>query len=636
MAMRTGSTIGAMRSSGGLLIAAVLVLAGVVTLVWRLSDREARDSALPQVEREGEHAHATSPALPDEPHRAEIPPRATDAPDGPVRVAGSTHLRASVVDEATGEPLPRYILRFENPKLSADVVSDDQGAIAVDLPAGIDSALIACIDDPLIHYPPRANNEPVLIRAAVPPPTESAVLRVPAGPTYRLRLEPSDVELPTQFVASAHVDQGSGYASLSEVPVRDGSPPWVRFAVPPDGSEKLSLLEVRSRDGLWSGHATGSVVQGIAPGVLVVPLTALASLGIRVADPSGAAIEGVGLFLGTDRQHPFDGLLQTTDPEGQGSYLGKKPGTYVLAARSLRFEPSVTDVEMVAGKFAQVTLTLQPRPTGGSVEGEIVSDSGTYAPLVHVRLAPVGMSYGELRVSPSWTDVGGAKHGIFRFDDVPAGQYKLILWKDDPFDWSPLTIDVAPPRAGIVFKAHDVPCVALAFRMREAGTNVEVPQASVLVHLLERNDGGRGVDAKNGVVAFRMIPADAAFEWHLEVKGFQAVFGTQEDFGQAERRDDQNVRTAEVELRRGWAERFRVVRRGDRAPLIGAEFLVDGRSVAMSDGGGFATIRLSAAPEIIAVQLDGWSVTEDSKLMLVPGRHGTGLFERIEMQPLKK
>jgi hypothetical protein len=280
-------------------------------------------------------------------------------------------------------------------------------------------------------------------------------------------------------------------------------------------------------------------------------------------------------------------------------------------------------------------LTLQPLPSVGSVEGEIVSDSGTYAPNVQVYLKPVEAN-SELRISPTWIDVGGAKHGTFRFNDLPAGQYKLVLWKSDAFDWSPLSIDVVPPRTGIIFQAHDVPCVALAFRMREAGSNIEIPQASALVHLLKSSAGGLGVEVKNGAVAYRMIPEDARFEWLLQVKGFQAVFGTQDDFGPAERRDDQNVRTAEVELQPGWAQRFQVVRRGDRTPLPGAEFLVGGRSVAMSDGGGYATIRLPAKPESFSVQLDGWSVSAESQRMLLPGTYGIGMFDRIEMQPLRK
>jgi hypothetical protein len=624
---------------------AVAGLAVIVLVAWSVGKGDPETTILTHlVEAEAASGPVAAGVDPIAEAPGESAARSTIAPSAsensmPAAIRAD-QLRLLVVDELTTEPLPRYILRIWLETTSTDVTSDDTGMVVVDVPPGTRSVDVFCIDLPIFQDRKRKDTAPKQVRIDLPASEDPLVLRAPAGPTFRLQFEPDDVEAPSQINAALYVSHKQGDRTSSwgteETPVRDGPPAWVRFAPRTATASYAEYLHVQSRDGLWSGRARVSATRGIVPDIVLVKLEPHSSIEITVVDASGAPVHGaeIGMRKRTD-SGPWR-FGQLTDKNGKGGFIKQDPGPMVVRAQHLRHEPNETEVELEPGKFAHAEVVLRRLDLAGSIQGAIVSDSGTYVLPVRVRLTPIAPSGLMLETRPEWTGEEHAKRATFRFDALPSGLYRLHFVKSDYFEWSADEMELRPPRNDVVIAVHDRPTVALGFRLRNARTGDIVTGARACVRLaLKKEQSGSNFVTEGQPTIFN-VPVGVPVDWLVEAPGFRPARGNIDSFTVEQQLGQVRGIVAEVSLQPGWGRRYRVMQERTEAPIAGVKFLVDGVHVTTSDASGFAEITLDKVPQRITVESEGWSKSLSADVRLAPNNGSSGLWTRIDLVPVAR
>ncbi|MBK7876998.1 MAG: carboxypeptidase regulatory-like domain-containing protein [Planctomycetes bacterium] len=161
------------------------------------ADREpaAEHAVLESGETELDGDDALEPVAADEPfERAELASAEPTAAEAEVAAGPRAHVRGALVDEATGEPLPRFLLRVHDRTHQEDVWTDASGRFESRTGFLAGRLRIDPLDHPERKRPaPSLQIEHELESSATAGTSASArelALAVPSGPTWFVRIEP--------------------------------------------------------------------------------------------------------------------------------------------------------------------------------------------------------------------------------------------------------------------------------------------------------------------------------------------------------------------------------------------------------------------------------------------------------------
>jgi hypothetical protein len=535
-------------------------------------------------------------------------------PPPPSAVAAADVARPSAVlhgilrDAATQEPLPEFLLAFEDSAgRRLEATTDEQGRFATTEPLAAGALRVTPVDDPRRRAKPAPiEREIALVEGAF----AELDLEVPCGPTYRLSIAPAvgpDLALLEARLRLRTEDN----PWTAFTPVRAGTPPWVRFAPVPAEISRAELVGVRSTDGTWSGASSpATVVRGIAPGILGVTLDARAVLCGRVIDLEGAPVRDA--LVNLEATTPSGQGIRnraSTDKDGRYRFEFLMAGTGTLGVRSLRHAAQEIPVTLVPKETATRDFSLVALPPAGAIRGAIRSETGGYVPRVTVSLSSADpeRSFNTISIEPSWETVEGRKVGKFEFPALPSGRYSIGVNRDDWLQWDPSRLTASPPFDDANFLVHDDRTIAdFVLRVRDTDNGSALERFFASMDL----GNGRNIDRmrNGGETVLARFPLDRGFRWRVDHEGYRPETGDERDFSIQEIRDGKIVRIADVGLRPGWGDTFRVVRRGNNKPIEGAKILLDGREAGSTRADGTVAIHAPRKPEKVEVAWQDWRV----------------------------
>lgn len=547
------------------------------------------------------------------------------------------HVRGRANDAATGERLPHFLLRLSDAHGGVDeVATDAMGEFATSRALAAGSLTVVARD----HEGRNAKRAATFVIERSEEALETPVeLAIPCGPTYRLAIVPQEGLDPLLVRARLRWGDGEQQQRTDFEPLRAGDTPWVRFAPLPETIKRAEGLELRTSDGLWIGDVRVDTFRGVAPVLLRAVLEARAAIEGRAVTPEG---EGVGGALALLSATTLDGTAYerrvTTRADGTFRLELLKPGTGALRIAALRHAPADALVDLRSNVVEPVELVLARLPGAGSVKGEIESETGTYAHGVRMTLAREGVKdLADVTQSTQvfWTERSGRKVGVWSFDDLPQGDYRVSANANDFFTWESRTRKVAPPDDRTVFRVLDAtPVVDLVVRYADRDNGVEPP----LSHLSLEVGGRRPLErfAKSGEVVLAGWPIDRTLRWRFDCRGYESRIGDLQSFAVETLVDGRAVRTLELSLRAGWGETVRVVDRKTKRPVANVALFADGKELAKTKTDGYARLFAARKPAKLEPRLKGWKLAGKVDLRR-PDQRGWQRVLTIEMDgPRKK
>ena len=582
-------------------------LAWLVLAVGDPTEREAEEIAVvaPEAEIEAEEEVPAIEDLEAETRSFAAVPSDETPQAGTTAIAppspDSAIVRGFLRDAGTSEPLPEYALRIQDATGRwEDVLTDESGAFASGSPMAGGVLTITPFDDPSHH-----RRQPVISveRAVVGGEAPGLELSVACGPTYRFSISPAGVAEPTALESLLFLRSPDDQRRLGPDPLRAGDPPWVRFAPLPQDFDRLERIEVRDEEGFWVG--TSEVV----PGMIAVVLEARAVLFGKAVDPEGAPVPNAGIrFEGTTLAgKPYE-RKATTDGSGEFRLRRLLAGTGSVSVRALRHVPEDAALRLQAGATTRQEFVLAPVPPAGAISGRIESETGAHQGEVSVHLRPLsGGAPADVQQVLRWEERGGKQVGLFDFQALPAGEYELEARANGWFSWEPSTLRVLPPHDGARFVLRDALVHArFAFRARDAETAADLGGVFASWSLSGGRIGSSRV--RNDEPLLTGFPIDRGFRWRVDRTGYAPAFGDEKAFAVEERREGNLWRVAEIELRPGWGEVFRVIRRGNRKPISGAQILLDGMPAGKTKGDGTCFVTAKEKPRTVEIEYREWKV----------------------------
>ena len=287
---------------------------------------------------------------------------------------------------------------------------------------------------------------------------------------------------------------------------------------------------------------------------------------------------------------------------------------------------------------------LEPLPPAGD-RGSHRSVIGTFDPRVEITLVPLETPAWEpagdktaqrprLTALVSWTTVDGKRVGTFGFGDFPAGRYELRVRDKGYLAWDPDRAVVSPPSTETVFLVQDdQPNADFVFRVRDADDGTELQGAQVAFQM--RGQGAPWTKLAPGTPALARYPVDRPFRWRLDLEGYRTAIGDEKAFSIEDERDGRARRLAEVDLRRGWGEVFRVVSNSRGRPLAGASVVLDGREAGTSGSDGLVVVSAPEKPARVEVRYKDWVLAEPLDLRAVWMRRLKGYVTASLAPPAK-
>jgi len=541
--------------------------------------------------------------------------------------AGALIALGTLVDAATGEALRGYRFELTDSGRKSDIVTTDAaGAFETSdrlLPGEIRARFFEASRDFVVVGDLRASAD----GSALP-----LDLRVAAGPTYSVELRPADAPPLAEHSIWLILEDNRGRLRG----LVDGTDPLsVRFAPFPAGTDfrGRAQIVVESRDGVWRGSRAVQSGIGRQTRGVVIELEALAALEVRVVDPEGAALgNAVVTWTGPGGGRP---RAATTRTDGITVFERIPAEMGTLRVRLVRWIDLEVPFVLAQGVRRVEIVTLSPEPSAGAIRGTVVSDSGVYERDVRMRLVPLdsrrGMRSLETRVR--WTTTSGARVGMFAFDGLPAGRFRLEVVEDDFYTWEERRIVLETPREDVLFVVKDtVAVVDLAFEPREEdGT----PLTGSFEVRFEAWGETRVVRGRDGLLVLAQIPVGTPSRWRIDAAGRAASFGAWPELAPLPSVAGRERRGAAPILARGWAQLYRVVRSDDRRPLANAVAVVDGRETGRTDAQGRIVLRADSRPQKVLFRWKDWRMVD--RIELAPLRAGSPDFERtLRMAAPKK
>jgi hypothetical protein len=524
-------------------------------------------------------------------------------------------IRAILLDEATGEPLPRCKVSVLQGERRVEGESDDEGLL--ELSTTFEAGALV-----LLAHDGRKPWEGLAREHAWDGSADPQWWRAPAGPTVRLSWTPREKPA-EELVARLHwkvVEDESGRerGAASEVlPLREPlasdatGAPWVRFPPIRDESAKVERVGLASKDGCWGGSVPMALARGRV-GALHVDLQARSALEVRVKS-LGAALPQALVVLEFE-----DGRKEEkrADDRGVLQWRQLRPGVVKLRARHL----AVADLEVVAtlspGEPLVQELECARLPIAGDIAGVVRSDSGAYqagATLVLRDEARPGLS---LRARARWRDVAKPSEerprfeGSYRFVDLPAGAWIVSVEESDAYDWTPRSKKCAAGDEEVDFRVKDgVPVADFRFEPRSATSGLPLERFHLV---LETHEGNRDLWARHGEVVLRDWPLEKPFRWRIDAAEHRPERGDSKAAVAPAGRERERVLSPAVQY--GWGEWVRVVSTRRNQPIKDAVVVADGREVARTNQDGWARLRLAAAPKSLEARHPGHAMARPADL----------------------
>ncbi len=472
--------------------------------------------------------------------------------------------------------------------------------------------------------------------------TREAVLPVAIGPTYRLDLDlPAGLRERDFFACFPEPRSGSpanvsanraalhrmiaedpgapfslfmgGAASAvglgSRAALREGDPRWVRFSSPVlsverDGRGGPFELGVRSRDGLWSGSAFVTSVQGNYPGPVSIDIVGRGAVTGVVQDSAGTPIPTAWVRLYPAGSN--DSLLEIgADSRGRFAFDWLESGDYEIRIETDRYQTWTATVTIKVGKTEDLAATLAGKGALGRIAGVCRGRTGHHRSKGGiVLLASLSNPSFFLLKSVSYRGRPGEYEAPFAFEDIPAGEYELTVRPLDNMEWNTRRMVVSPPAEGLEFVCEDdVPLCDLGFRAVDDATGQPIAKSWTLVWLGDpMNDVRLDADWESGL--YRGVPAGASLRWVLHAEGYRLAMGDESAF-----RPEGETRMVEVRLARGWGQVFKVTTNDGETPLAGVELVADGSTIGHTDARGILCTNLDSMPRQLDFRLEGWRVS---------------------------
>lgn len=556
---------------------------------------------------------------------------AVDEASGPRAV-----VRGRALDLATGERAPHFLLRISGPRGAVEEVTTDAlGEFATTRAFDAGALTIVARD----HDQRSVQRSPSYVVERTADALEAPLeLAVACGPTYRVAITPQEGLDPLTVRARLRWNDGEQQQRTEFEPLRDGDPSWVRFAALPETVKRAEALELRTSDGLWTGEVRVEAFRGVAPILLRADLESRAVLEGRAATPEGEPVAGaVALLSATTLDGKAYERRVTTRSDGSFRFELLRPGTGALRLAALRHAPADALVDLRSNAVEWVELVLARLPTAGAVKGEIESETGSYDKPVRMILVREGvreLASVMLTADVFWSDRSGRKVGVWAFEDLPAGEYRVSASTNDYLAWESRTRKVAPPDDRTVFRVRDAtPVVDLVVRYSDRDSGFEPP----LTHLALEIGGQRPLERfpKSGDVVLEGWPIDRGLRWRLDCRGYESRIGDLKSFAVETSVDGRLVRTLELPLRRGWGETVRVVDRKTKRPVANVALFADGREIAKTKKDGYARVFAAQKPAKLEPRLKGWKLAGKVDLRR-PDQRGWQRVLTIEMDGPKK
>ena len=520
-----------------------------------------------------------------------------------VRDAERSPLHLTVVDAASGEPVPHYAVRFYSSEgLSEVATSDAAGAIDTEIAYAAGEVFYTEIDLGVADRSPHQHRFAHDGRASE---GERRPLAVHIGATYLISVELPEAASPDRFFARV-VPEAFAHLGADRfghtAPLRGGDPLWARFGPFPhhwfitDSRTGPYRLEIHDRHMRWFGGAPVLTVEGRHPGVVRIELVPLATLSGRVFEPSGAPVDGAHVRLDPALAESDAWALawQMTKINGAFLFKGIAPGTYVLRARTRA--RGFGEAQLVFDGERDVTrdIVLVPVPTG-RVSGRVVSRTGTYVgrPWLFLEPRDEALAGMRLRTMLRLVDEGaGPIEGKFDFGELPIGEYELTIGGAERI-FEPEMIVITPPAEQLLFTCLDDVTVAdLAFDARDARTGA-APSELYLRYRLGDEIAELGLEGEDPFGP--TVREDQPLAWWLLAEGYRPAHGDLSAFHLELGEPWSGAKVARISLAPGWG---RIVRVEDEsgAGLAGAAVFLDGEQVAETGTDGCVVVGAEEAP----------------------------------------
>ncbi|TDJ66259.1 MAG: hypothetical protein E2O39_16760 [Planctomycetota bacterium] len=299
--------------------------------------------------------------------------------------------------------------------------------------------------------------------------------------------------------------------------------------------------------------------------------------------------------------------------------------------------PVVPTLQMLEDWFGPLTPTVE---IAGDITGRLLSESGAWPDdRLPARDEIVIDLVSEADHSANWRGVlsiAKDEHGenqiTFAFRDVPVGRYELTLSSLASFRWTPRSMFVSPPAAGLEFMRYDAHRgTPLAFRVFDRETGDELQEYDTwLLNQTESNENGVLMHA--GPLSADSLAEGARFRWSLHARGYAPFFGDEASFALD---GVFGTRVADVYLERGFGTLLVVLGPDPNVrPMAGVAVVLDGEAIGETLSDGSFWVQSPTMPERLEVRHEDWVATKNPLgPMLIAGLARRGYVTAIMIRP---
>ncbi len=435
--------------------------------------------------------------------------------------------RARLVDEATREPLPEYVVKVCGVEdWSEVVVTDAQGLFQTEVlfPAG-PLQLMASEEERGVYaadFSSLAQLE--FVPTGAKPPLVTLGIR--SGPTFTLIVDkPSELELKqltAYVIGAAWVEDIDTEVEFGRS-LHPGPPVWVRFVQDPKGMRDPQLV-LLGPGGRWRGLVAIDGRPGWHADPLHIAVKRMAGLRGRVVDARGEGVPRAKLELSfLDGELPI-GHRALSNGRGNFAFETLPTGAYSLTI-SHQFSGSLTTaLHLTEHDEERQRFELEPFVVGGAVSGTVSSVTGEFRGGGTMILRPLPGE--DTKVLPrrsqqlEWRREGAVYVAHFEFSAVADARFGLSLsLPRHPFESSPKVHEIQPPALGLEFVVHDDREV---FKLNFNAFDDSTKEWLSGVHL--KLTGARGEEIYSGLMSGwmseRAFAEDESFTWELSKAGY--------------------------------------------------------------------------------------------------------------------
>jgi hypothetical protein len=552
------------------------------------------------------------------------------------REAGQSPLRARLVDDATGEPVPYYLVHVLTSDGQRESLESDAEGRLISQRNYLEQTLTLVFRDAL-------DPDPVATRAqagfqrefdhrVIAGGAADVEVAISVGPTYRLTILAPESVLAGQIDAALHPASSKTYAAsqVRQTHVRRQGGLWVRF--PHDYGFMVTFLErpelvLASHDGKWFG--TAPVPRSNGTFDVDLAMEARGVVMARIVDGSDQPIANAQVTLDSSATSGWtrQSTSQLCSSNGLVEFPLLAPGAYTLSAIAPAHDRRQIGVRVDPVERTDVELVLPPAALDGTLSGVVLCDRHYVEPVRFwlTSLRPAGRSFQfEVELAAD----GERGRAEFEFANLPRGDYRLTAHIPRRVTLSPAALEVSTGTRDIVLRTPEVvdaEMLEFLCLARDAADGRPLAECSVVLGALGVAGGFFGFTPRTFPFAVARADVSTSEAW----AGSPGYRWSRLDLSSA--RPDGEASTVEVRLQRGWSASLLALGPGF-TPLAGARVLADGVLIAETDADGRAALALDVAPQRLGVEHRGWSLEPSSRGALAQLCNGAP-FARVFFTP---